>query len=409
MARPESLFSRTFVSLGYRNYRFVWLGSCTEHMGEWMELAGLLWLVNDLTHSPLMLTLVGSCRFIPMVFFPVIGGIVADRMERRRLLILTLLASTFLSLVLAALVQTGIVAVWHLVVVSLMSGVTTSFNHPARQSILPNLVNREHLLNAISLDSASVQASRFVATPFAGFLIAGYGVVPVFGLRAVGALLAICWFLFIKVRLQPPPAATRAPWRNVMEGFRYVRGDALLLSMVPLYLIPMLTQNTTFNFLPIFARDILEIGASGYGFLQSAPGLGALTALIGLAALPFRRLNGSLLFVTGAVLGMALVLFSASPWAVPSLFLMLIIGGMTTTFMTVNTALIQNHVSDAMRGRVMSLREIAMGLGPAWSLLFGLIGEQTSVPFALGLLGTLCIVISISLLFLLSKVRLSRV
>jgi sugar phosphate permease len=112
--------------------------------------------------------------------------------------------------------------------------------------------------------------------------------------------------------------------------------------------------------------------------------------------------------MAGAALGMALVLFSASPWAVPSLFLMLIIGGMTTTFMTVNTALIQNHVSDAMRGRVMSLREIAMGLGPAWSLLFGLIGEQTSVPFALGLLGALCIAVSISLLFFLSGVRASR-
>jgi MFS family permease len=409
VARPESLLSRTFVSLGYRNYRFVWLGSCTEHMGEWMELAGLLWLVNDLTHSPLMLTLVGSCRFIPMVFFPVVGGIVADRMERRRLLILTLLASTFLSVILAALVKTGIVAVWHLVLISLMSGVTTSFNHPARQSIVPNLVRKEHLLNAISLDSASVQASRFVATPFAGYLIAVYGVVPVFGVRAVGALLAIGWLLFIEVRLHPPSAITRAPWRNVIEGFQYVRGDALLLSLVPLYLIPMLTQNTTFNFLPVFARDILKIGASGYGFLQSAPGLGALAGLIGLAALPFHRLNGSLLFVTGGILGIALVLFSASHWAGLSLFLMVIIGGMTTTFMTINTALIQNQVSDAMRGRVMSLREIAMGLGPAWSLLFGLIGERTSVPFALGLLGALCIIVSISLLFLLSRVRGSRV
>jgi MFS family permease len=409
MAQPESLLFRTFVSLGYRNYRFVWLGSCTEHMGEWMELAGLLWLVNDLTHSPLMLTIVGSCRYIPMVFFPVVGGIVADRMERRRLLMLALLGSAFLSIILAILVKTGIVAVWHLVVLSLMSGVTTSFNHPARQTIVPNLVDKEHLLNAISLDSASVQASRFVATPFAGYLIAGYGVAPVFGVRAVGALLAICWLLFVKVRLQPPRAITKAPWRNMIEGFKYVRGDVLLLSLVPLYLIPMLTQNTAVNFLPIFARDILKIGASGYGFLQGAPGLGALAGLIGLAALPFCHLKGSLLFITSGILGMTLVLFSASHWAGLSLFLMVIVGGMITTFMTINTALIQNHVSDAMRGRVMSLREIAMGLGPAWSLIFGFIGEQTSVPFALGLLGTLCIAVSISLFFLLSKVRVSRV
>ena len=409
MAQPESLLFRTFVSLGYRDYRLVWLGSCTEHMGEWMEVVALLWLVNDLTHSPLMLTIVGSCRYIPMVFFPVVGGIVADRMERRQLLMLTLLGATFLSIILAILVKTEIVAVWHLVVLSLMSGVTTSFNHPARQSIVPNLIKKEHLLNAISLDSASVQASGFVAAPFAGYLIASYGVVPVFGIRAVGAVLAICWLLFVKVRFQPPHATTRAPWRNVIEGFRYVRGDVLLLSLVPLYLIPMLTQNTTYNFLPIFARDILKIGASGYGFLQAAPGLGALAALIGLAALPFYRLKGSLLFITSGILGIALVLFSASHWVGLSLFFMVIVGGMITTFMTINTALIQNHVSDVMRGRVMSLREIAMGLGPAWSLIFGYIGEKTSVPFALGLLGTLCIAISIFLVFLLSKVRASRV
>ena len=330
-------------------------------------------------------------------------------MERRQLLILTLLGSTLVSMILAILVNTGIVAVWHLVVLSLMSGVITSFNHPARQSILPNLVKKEHLLNAISLDSASVQASRIVATPFAGYLIAGYGVVPVFGVRAVGALLAICWLLFVKVRLQPPHDMTKAPWRNVIEGFKYVRGDVLLFSLLPLYLIPMLTQNTTFNFLPIFARDILKIGASGYGFLQAAPGLGALVSLIALAALPFHRLNGSLLFITSGILGIVLVLFSASHWTGPSLLLMVIIGGMITTFMTINTALIQNHISDAMRGRVMSLRELAMGLGPAWSLIFGYIGEETSVPFALGLLGALCIAVSISLFFLLSEVRVSRV
>ncbi|OGP66178.1 MAG: hypothetical protein A2170_04300 [Deltaproteobacteria bacterium RBG_13_53_10] len=378
-------------------------------MGEWMEMAGLLWLVNDLTHSPLMLTIVGSCRYIPMVFFPIVGGIVADRMERRRLLMLTLLVSAFLSIILAILVKTGMVAVWHLVILSLMSGVTTSFNHPARQSIVPNLINKEHLLNAISLDSASVQASRFVATPFAGYLIAGYGVFPVFGLRAVGALLAIGWLLFVKVSLHPPRAVTKAPWRNVIEGFKYVRGDVLLLSLVPLYLIPMLTQNTTFNFFPIFARDILKIGASGYGFLQAAPGLGALAGLIGLAALPFYRLKGSLLFITSSILGISLVLFSFSHWAVPSLLLMVIVGGMITTFMTINTALIQNHVTDAMRGRVMSLREIATGIGPAGSLIFGFIGEHTGVPIALGLLGTSCIAVSISLVFLLSKVRVSRV
>jgi MFS family permease len=404
MAKSESLIYRTFVSLGYRDYRLVWLGSVTEHLGEWMEMVALLWLVHELTGSPLMLTVVGSCRYIPMIVFPIFGGMVADMMDRRRLLIFALLGAAFLSIILAILVKTGTVAIWHLIVLALLSGVTTSFNHPARQSIVPNLVPKEHLLNAISLDSASVQASRFIATPIAGYLIASYGVVPVFGFRAIGALLAICWLGFVKIRLLPP-ATTKAPWRNVIEGFKYVRGSMLLLSMVPLYLLPMLTQNTYSNFLPIFAHDILKIGPAGHGLLQSAPGLGALASLIGLASLASHRVNGSLLFIGSGILGVGFILFSVSQWTFLSLFLLVIIGGMVTSFMTINTALIQSHVSDVMRGRVMSLREIALGLGPTGSLIFGAIAEQSSVSFSLQLLGSLCIAVSFSLFYLLPKVR----
>jgi MFS transporter, DHA1 family, staphyloferrin A biosynthesis exporter len=409
VAGQESLLSRTFVSLGYRDFRLVWLGSVTEHLGEWMELAALLWLVNDLTHSPLMLTVVGSCRFIPMVFFPVLGGMVADRMDRRRLLIGALLMAAVLSIILAVLVKTGTVAVWHIIILSLLGGVATSFNHPARQSMVPNLVKREHLLNAISLDSASVQASRFMATPIAGYLIAGFGVVPVFGARAVGNLLALGWLMFVKTELQPPAAANKTGFRNVIDGLKYVRGDMLLLSLIPLYLIPWIAQNTSNNFLPIFARDILKIGASGYGFLQAAPGLGALASLIALAAMPFYRVNGSLLLATGGILGIALFLFAVSVWPILSLILLLLTGGMITTFMTVNTALIQSHVSDVMRGRVMSLREVANGVGPAGSLLFGAIAERSSAPFALELLGIACVAVSLFLAFFLSRVRITHV
>ncbi len=404
----ESFASRTFASLGYRNYRLVWLGSVTEHLGEWMEIAALLWLVHDLTGSPLMLTVVGSCRFIPMLVFPILGGMVADKMDRRRMLIMALLAAAFLSLILAVLIKTGVVAIWHIIVISLLSGVTTCFNHPARLSIVPNLVRKEHLLNAISLDSASVQASRFIAMPIAGYLIANFGVVPVFGARTLGNLLAVCWLMFLKLE-QLAPSTRQTGIRNVIDGMKYLRGNILLMALVPLYLIPMLTNNTTNNFLPIFADDVLKIGASGYGYLQSAPGLGALISLVALAALPMHRVNGTLLFFVSGILGIAIVLFAISPWAPLSILLLLITGGMITTFMTVNTALIQSHVSDAMRGRIISLREISNGLGPTGSLIFGAIAERTSAPFALELLGIACIAVSLFLALFLPKVRLSQV
>lgn len=408
MESSSSIVYRTFASLNYHDYRLVWLGSVTEHLGEWMELVALLWLVNELTHSPLMLTIVGSCRYIPMIIFPIFGGMIADSMERRKLLIIALLAAASLSIILAILVKTGIVAIWHIIVLSLLSGVTTSLNHPARHSIIPNLVPREHLLNAISLDSASVQASRLVATPIAGALISYFGVIPVFGIRALGTLSAVGWLLFVRIKLKPVPT-NNTPFRNVIEGLKYVRRNILLLSMVPLYLLPMLSQNTYSNFLPVFATDILKIGPTGYGILQGAPGLGALISLIGLASFGSYRIKGSHLFLISGILGLSFIIFSLVHLPLFSILLLIIIGGMITSFMTINTALIQSQVSDVMRGRVMSLREIAFGIGPAGSLIFGAIAESYSVTFALGLLGTLCLLISISLYLLLPKVRTTTV
>jgi len=408
IAQRESLVTRTFASLAYRNYRLVWMGSVTEHMGEWMEVAAVLWLVHDLTRSALMLTVVGSCRFIPRLIFPVIGGMAADKMDRFRLLTLALLTDALLSLILAVLVKTGMVAIWHIIVISLLGGVTICFNHPARLSIVPNLVKREHLLNAVSLDNASVQASRFVAMPIAGYLMATFGVTPVFGVRALANLLAVCWLMFIREAPPLQPAGT-AKFRNVIEGLKYLRENRLLMALVPLYLIPMLTLNTTNNFLPIFADNVLKIGATGYGFLQAAPGLGSLAGLIALAALPSDRINGALLFVASCILGFVLVFFSLSTWTSLSLVLLLATGAMNTAFITINTVLIQSHVSDAMRGRVLSLREIANGLGPAAGLIFGAIAERTSAPFALETLGAGCIAAAFLFAFLLPRVRVAQI
>lgn len=404
MEIPSSIINRTFVSLRYRNYRLVWLGSVTEHLGEWMELVALLWLVNELTHSPLMLTVVGSCRYIPMIIFPVFGGMIADIVERRKLLIIALLGASALSITLAILVKTGIIAVWHIIVLSLLSGVVTSLNHPARHSIIPNLVPKNDLLNAISLDSASVQASRLASTPIAGLLIAHFGVIIIFGIRAIGTLSAVCWLLFVNIKLKSPPT-NNTPLKNVIDGLKYVRSNILLLSMVPLYLLPMLCQNTYSNFLPVFATDILKIGPTGYGILQGAPGLGALISLISLASIGSKRIKGAALFLISGILGISFILFSTIHWPYLSILFLIIIGGMITSFMTINTALIQSQLSDAIRGRVMSLREIAFGIGPVGSLIFGAIAESYSILFALGILGMLCILISISLFILLPKVR----
>lgn len=396
--QKESYWSVMLTSLHYRNFRFVWQGSLTEHFGEFMEIATILWLVNEMTRSPLMLAIVGSCRFMPMVIFPVVGGIVADRVDRRSLLMTALLGSSLLSVCLAGLAITGVIAVWHLIVISLLGGVAMSFNHPARQAIVPNLVKREHLLNAITLDTLSVQGARLIGMLTAGYLLATVGVWPIFVIRALGCLLAIVWLSFARVPPTPPTARELAPWRNLAEGFHYMRGNAIILGQMALYLIPWLSMNTYTNFLPVFANDILGVGAPGYGYLQAAPGLGAIASLAGLALLTYYKSKYMLLVGFGIMFGIGMIGFAASPWLILSLFLLVIIGGAQNAFVAVNTTLIQDFIPDKMRGRILGWREVAFGLGPAGSILFGAIARNTGVPFSLGLLGGICVIISLLLI-----------
>ena len=393
----ESYWSLTLVSLSYRNFRLVWLGSVTEHIGEFMEIAAVLWLVNQLTHSPLMLTIVGSARFIPMIFFPIVGGVVADRVNRRSLLMTALMVSGLLSLCLAFLTLTEQVAVWHLVVLGLLGGAAMSFNHPARQTIVPNLIKKEHLLNAVSLDFISVLASRMIGMALAGYLIVIIGLWPIFVMRSLGCLFAIFWLRLAQIPPTPISAKEETPRQNLMEGFRYLRSNTMILGLVILYLIPWLTGNTFSSFLPVFA-DILHVGAVGYGYLQASPGMGALISLVGLTFFTYYKGKTKLLVGAGIMMGLCLIGFSASTWTALSLPLLVVMGAMQTAFSTVNTAIIQGIAPDELRGRIMSWREVAFGLGPTGSILFGAIAQVTGVQISLGILGVIILISALLLI-----------
>lgn len=405
VAQQRSFWALTFVGLRYRNFRLVWLGSVSEHTGEFMELAAILWLVNELTHSPLWLTIVGSCRFIPMIVFPLLGGVVADRLDRRKLLIAALLGSASLSSCLAVLAATGRVNLTHLIVISLLGGIAMSFNHPARQTIVPNLVKREHLLNAISLDTLSVHMSRATGVPVAGYLMALLGVWPIFAIRAAGCLVAITLLLMAHIPATPPTTRTEAPWRNLAQGFRYLRRNTLIIILVLLYALPYMVQNTYINFLPIIAGDILHVGAVGYGYLQGAPGLGAIIFIIILGLMTYYEGKFRLLIGSGLILAAGLFTLTISPWFALSFSSIVIIGGMVTIFVAVETTLIQAAVPDEIRGRILSWREVLFGLGPTGSILFGAIAQYTGVPWSLGILGIICLVVSLVLIPILPRFK----
>ncbi|MBI2853875.1 MAG: MFS transporter [Chloroflexi bacterium] len=402
VATPEKkphMLARTFASMTlYRNYRLLWLGSWTEHMGEWMETTALLWLLNQMTNSPVMGTLMVTLRHLPMVLFASAGGITADRFDRRRVLVFALAISAASSIAIAALVHVGHIEPWHILAYSALAGVLTGFNHPARHSMLPNMVKREHLLNAITLDNASVTVSRIVGAPLSGLIIGLAGTTPVLGVKALGGVLAIGWLSRIHVPATSLGAKKKTAFSNFKDGMRYVGEHRPVLTQILLYLLPYFLTNTYTGLLPYFATNNLHIGPDLYGILNAGPGAGSLAATFILASLVNFRRKGLLLLIGGIAQGVGLIFFASSTTFALSLVLLVFVGGANTTFLTLNNTVIQEMISDEVRGRVMSLRETFNGLGPAGSMVSGSIAAAAGAPLALVFAGGVSVVILLGIL-----------
>jgi MFS family permease len=381
-------WKRTFSSLRYRDYRLIWLGSLTEHFGQYMETMATAWLLKELTDSPLYLGFLALSKVAPLLFFAIIGGVVTDRVDRRKLLIGCLLGGAVLSLALLILVQTGSIAPWHLLAASALSAVLMGFNHPARGAIIPNVTPREEWMNAIALDTISVRSAVLIAAPITGLIISIYGTMPVFGARAVGMVLAIQWLVMARVPSTPADTRKEAPWRNFSKGMKYAFGDVLVIALLLMFALREFQAETSTIFLPFFADDILGVGALGFGYLNAAQGLGSLVGLFGIATMGNYRHKGWLIIITGLFTGIFLAAFALSGWLILSVLFLAIANGFGTTFENVSRASLQTIVPDEMRGRVMSLREAVRGLfGPAVSYALGLGGEYLGVVVAALLLG----------------------
>lgn len=407
--KQPSVFARTFTSIRlYRNFRLLWMGSWTEHMGEWLEMTALLWLMNQLTHSPFMGTLMVALRFLPMIVFAFIGGIVVDRFNRRTTLLCTLFFLALLSIILAVIVHLGKIQPWHLLVYSVLDGIAISFNHPARNTLVPNLVKKEHLLNAITLDNASVMASRMIGAPLSGFIISVAGTTPVLGLRAAGALVAMLWLSQVHAPPTPADARRNSPLRNFVEGMRYVGKNKSVLTQVLMYLLPFFVTNSYTGLLPYYATNNLHIGAELYGVMNAAPGLGSVLATFILASFISLRRKGSLLIISGIAQGICLILFAFSPFYFLSVVMLVFIGGFGNAFMTLNNTLIQEMITDQIRGRVLSLREVTFGLGPAGSLISGALASIMGVAFALGIAGGISLAVLFGIILAVPQTRKQR-
>jgi MFS family permease len=384
-------------ALKHRDLRIFFAGQGTSTIGTWMQNVAMGWLVYRLTGSPLLLGVIGFASQFPTFLMAPIAGALADRWSRYYMV---LVAQSLLMLqagVLAVLVLTGVVQVWHLVTLSVFLGLFSGLDVPARQALLVRLVQgTEDLPNAIALNSSLFNAGRLIGPAVAGLLIGWVGEGPVFLLNAFTYVAVVASLLALKLRRQKrPPPPPGSMFSAMIEGFRYglgfppIRAVLVVLGLVSLVGIPYSVL------LPVFARDVLGGDARTLGVLSSSAGLGALLGTFYLASRSSVRGLGRVIAGASALFGAGLVAFSLSRDVRLSSALLLVTGfGVVVTTAGINTFL-QTLVDEEMRGRVMSLFTMAfVGMSPLGSLLGGWLAVRIGAPAAIGLGGGVVIVVA---------------
>jgi MFS family permease len=373
----------TFASLRHRNYLLLWIGTLISSSGDWMDQIALNWLILSLTDSALFLGLVNLARAVPILLFTLVGGVAADRFDRRKLLFSTQFIAMLLAALLGLLVWTHTINIVLILLIAAARGAMMSFNQPARQSLIPDLVPRRDLMNAVALNSATINSTRIVGPAIGGLLIATVGVAGAFFVNAlsfIGVLVALALMTF-PPRKRKDVAANA--WRSMVEGLRYIKDDSVLLSLVLLILVPLVLGMPYLAMLTVFARDVLGIGPVGLGILSSASGLGSVIGALSVASMSGFPGKGKLMLGGILCFAVCLFFFALSPWPVISGILVIGVGGFNTTAMALNNTFLQTRSDPAFHGRVMSVSFLQRGLIPIGTAAAGagteVFGAQATV------------------------------
>lgn len=385
---------RTFASLRYRDYRLLWFGTLFSSSGQWIQQVSIGWLTYALTGSPFLLGVVNGLRSLPLLVLGPFGGVAADRIERKRLMLTTQLFLMTVTAVFATIIATGHAHVWNIIVFSLLTGVAWAFNMPVRQSVVPSLVPRNALMNALALNSAGFNVTRIVGPTLAGLLIAAIGIAGNFYLQAMAyvGVAAMVWQMQIPPR--NGPARDVSVRQDLLDGARYVWRHPTLRAQMTLALVPVVVALPYISLMPVFAKDVLNLGPGGFGLLMAAPGLGAVIGTLTIASAGDIRRKGLLLFGSLIALGVALVLFSQSRSFPLSLGLLVLVGMFQMCYMTTNQTVLQITTPDELRGRVMGIYMLNQGLLPFGSLFAGILADLWGAPLAVTAMGAVVLLLA---------------
>ena len=389
----SSKLKTIFRSLQYRNYRLFFGGQSISLIGTWMQRIAMPWLVYHLTGSAFLLGLVSFAGQIPTFLLAPLAGVVTDKFSRYRVLLITQVISLLQALILALLSLAGVIQIWHIVVLSIALGCVNAFDVPSRQSFVVEMVEKkEHLGNAIALNSMMFNGARLIGPSIAGLILATAGEGICFLINAVSYIFVVVSLFSMKIQKKKIIRKSGNVLNDMKEGFRYTFGFAPIKHLLILLGIVSLMGSSYQVLMPVFAKEILHGNSSTFGFLMGAAGVGALAGAIFLASRETLIKLGRIIPAASAMFGAGLVVLSFTKYFSVSLLLMIIIGlGLMLQTASSNTIL-QTITDDDKRGRVMSFYTIAiMGTAPFGSLLAGSLAKVTGTPHTILIGGICCI------------------
>ena len=370
-------------ALTHRNFRLFFFGQTVSLTGTWMQSLAQGWLVLTLTNSPFYVGLVSALGSLGVLLFTLYAGVIADRTDKRRVIVVTQTLLMVQAFVLAALVWSGTVTVEHVMLLAVLLGIVNAFDIPMRQSFLIELVGKDDLMNAIALNTSVFNATRVIGPVVAGLLIGPFGVGFCFFLNGVSYLAVLAGLMAMRTTPYSPLTTHVSAWQGFREIVAFIRGDRRIATLIVLTALLSIFGFPFLSLMPVFARDVLHSDARGYGVLMAAVGIGAVLGALMVAVAGRRLPKGRLMVVGGTAFGILVALFGLSRSFPLSLALLALAGCAMIVNNALTNTMIQTLVPDALRGRVMGFYSFMfVGMSPLGAFQAGAFAERVGASWA---------------------------
>lgn len=377
--------SGAFRALSYPNYFWFWSSYFVSNVGSWMQSIAMGWLLFDLTASPLYLGLFSSLRMVMLIGFFILGGIMSDRIDRRKVMLWIQLIAAGTSLVLALLVTSHSIQVWHIFLLGAVTSTTWAFEQPVRQALLPQLVERDDLVNALALNAVTWNGAGLLGPSLVGVSVAYIGIDGCFYANVISYLAVIGALLRMHVPNVVNSSRQSTVLQSLRDAFAYVRGERIIMTFLTVSALFNIFGRSYITLLPVVAKEVLHLGPAGFGFISAGPGMGTIIGSLGLAFLGWVRARRGILIALLLAFCSSLIAFAWCADAKIAFALLVAVGALSTVFETLINTAIQLRVAESFRGRVSGFYGLTGGgLREFGGMQAGFVAEWASAPFAIG-------------------------